>query len=78
MSDGSIHRIKPKQAVLAAEGYGRAFVSYTSAHTCTRNVKLWLPNQDLEYIQFHPTAIMELDLEELAGKEVCGKICISS
>ncbi|OMJ78787.1 hypothetical protein SteCoe_21314 [Stentor coeruleus] len=62
MSDGSIHRIRSKQTVLATGGYGRAFASCTSAHTCTGDgnalvSRAGLPNQDLEFVQFHPTGI---------------------
>ncbi|OMJ67942.1 hypothetical protein SteCoe_34754 [Stentor coeruleus] len=62
MSDGSIHRIRAKQTVLATGGYGRAFASCTSAHTCTGDgnalvSRAGLPNQDLEFVQFHPTGI---------------------
>ena len=62
MSDGSIHRIRAKQTVIATGGYGRAFASCTSAHTCTGDgnalvSKAGLANQDLEFVQFHPTGI---------------------
>ena len=35
LEDGSIHRFKAKNTVLATGGYGRAYFSCTSAHTCT-------------------------------------------
>ena len=35
MEDGSIHRFKSHAVVLATGGYGRAYFSATSAHTCT-------------------------------------------
>ena len=35
MEDGSIHRFKAANTVLATGGYGRAWYSATSAHTCT-------------------------------------------
>ena len=62
MSDGSIHRIRAKQTVIATGGYGRAYASCTSAHTCTGDgnaivSRAGLANQDLEFIQFHPTGI---------------------
>lgn len=62
MSDGSIHRIRAKQTVIATGGYGRAFFSCTSAHTCTGDgnamvTRAGLPLQDLEFVQFHPTGI---------------------
>ena len=34
MEDGSLHRFKCKNTVLATGGYGRAWYSATSAHTC--------------------------------------------
>merc|ERR1711988_1576333 len=62
MEDGSLHRFKAKNTVLATGGYGRAYFSATSAHTCTGDgggmvVRAGIPCQDLEFIQFHPTGI---------------------
>merc|ERR1719352_1854244 len=62
MEDGSIHRFKSKNTVLATGGYGRAWFSATSAHTCTGDgggmaLRAGLPLQDLEFVQFHPTGI---------------------
>ncbi|XP_066979935.1 succinate dehydrogenase [ubiquinone] flavoprotein subunit, mitochondrial [Macrobrachium rosenbergii] len=62
LEDGSIHRFRSKNTVLATGGYGRAYFSCTSAHTCTGDgtamvTRAGLPNQDLEFVQFHPTGI---------------------
>ena len=62
IADGSIHRIRAKQTVIATGGYGRAYFSCTSAHTCTGDgggmiTRAGLPLQDLEFVQFHPTGI---------------------
>lgn len=62
MADGTIHRFRAKNTVLATGGYGRAYQSCTSAHTCTGDgnaaiTRAGLYNQDLEFIQFHPTGI---------------------
>merc|ERR1719330_1596916 len=62
MEDGSIHRIKAHRTVIATGGYGRAYFSCTSAHTCTGDgnglvARAGFPNQDLEFVQFHPTGI---------------------
>lgn len=62
LEDGTIHRIRAKNTVLATGGYGRAYFSCTSAHTCTGDgsgmvSRANLPNQDLEFVQFHPTGI---------------------
>merc|ERR1712019_19984 len=62
MEDGSIHRFGAHSTILATGGYGRAYQSCTSAHTCTgdgsaMNVRAGLPMQDLEFVQFHPTGI---------------------
>lgn len=35
MEDGTIHRFQAHQTILATGGYGRAYFSATSAHTCT-------------------------------------------
>ena len=35
MEDGTIHRFRAANTVLATGGYGRAYFSATSAHTCT-------------------------------------------
>jgi succinate dehydrogenase (ubiquinone) flavoprotein subunit len=62
MEDGSIHRFRAQNTVLATGGYGRAYFSATSAHTCTGDgnamvTRAGLPLQDLEFVQFHPTGI---------------------
>jgi len=62
MEDGSIHRFRAKNTVIATGGYGRAFFSCTSAHTSTGDgnamvTRAGLPCQDLEFVQFHPTGI---------------------
>lgn len=60
LEDGTIHRFHSNNTVLATGGYGRAYFSCTSAHTCTGDgmamvSRASLPNQDLEFVQFHPT-----------------------
>ncbi len=62
LEDGSIHRFRAQTVVLATGGYGRAFLSCTSAHTCTGDgggmvLRAGLPLQDMEFVQFHPTGI---------------------
>jgi succinate dehydrogenase / fumarate reductase flavoprotein subunit len=62
LDDGTIHRFAAKMVVLATGGYGRAYFSATSAHTCTGDgggmiVRAGLPLQDMEFVQFHPTGI---------------------
>ena len=62
MSDGTLHRFRAHQVVLATGGYGRAWFSCTSAHTCTGDgggmvLRAGLPLQDMEFVQFHPTGI---------------------
>jgi len=62
MDDGTLHRFIGHQVVLATGGYGRAYFSCTSAHTCTGDgggmvLRAGLPLQDMEFIQFHPTGI---------------------
>jgi succinate dehydrogenase / fumarate reductase flavoprotein subunit len=62
MEDGTIHRFRAHSVVLATGGYGRAYFSATSAHTCTGDgggmvLRAGLPLQDMEFVQFHPTGI---------------------
>ena len=62
MEDGKIHRFQSTQTILATGGYGRAYFSATSAHTCTGDgsgmvLRAGLPLQDMEFVQFHPTGI---------------------
>ena len=62
LDDGKIHRFRAHQTILATGGYGRAYFSCTSAHTCTGDgggmvVRAGLPLQDMEFTQFHPTGI---------------------
>lgn len=60
--DGTLHRFRSNKTVLATGGYGRAYFSCTSAHTCTGDgyamaARAGLPLQDLEFVQFHPSGI---------------------
>src|SRR5690606_12258269 len=62
LDDGTLHRFAAHQVVLATGGYGRAYFSCTSAHTCTGDgnamvLRAGLPLQDMEFVQFHPTGI---------------------
>ncbi|MEM9344144.1 MAG: succinate dehydrogenase flavoprotein subunit [Pseudomonadota bacterium] len=62
LEDGTMHVFNAKMTVLATGGYGRAYFSCTSAHTCTGDgnamvLRAGLPLQDMEFIQFHPTGI---------------------
>ena len=62
LEDGSMHRFRAQSVVLATGGYGRAYLSCTSAHTCTGDgggmaLRAGLPTQDMEFVQFHPTGI---------------------
>jgi len=62
LDDGSIHRFRAQAVVLATGGYGRAYFTATSAHTCTGDgnamvLRAGLPLQDMEFVQFHPTGI---------------------
>jgi succinate dehydrogenase flavoprotein subunit len=62
MNDGSLHFFRGHAVVMATGGYGRAYFSATSAHTCTGDgggmvLRAGLPLQDMEFVQFHPTGI---------------------
>ncbi len=62
MIDGKMHRFKGQMVVLATGGYGRAYFSATSAHTCTGDgnamvARAGLALQDMEFVQFHPTGV---------------------
>ncbi len=62
LDDGTLHRFSAQLVILATGGYGRAYLSCTSAHTCTGDgnamiLRAGLPLQDMEFVQFHPTGI---------------------
>ncbi|HEY0178419.1 MAG TPA: succinate dehydrogenase flavoprotein subunit [Dokdonella sp.] len=62
MAEGTLHLFRAHGVVLATGGYGRAYFSATSAHTCTGDggglvLRAGLPMQDMEFVQFHPTGI---------------------
>ena len=62
LDDGSLHVFRGHMVVLATGGYGRAYFSATSAHTCTGDgggmcIRAGIPMQDMEFVQFHPTGI---------------------
>jgi succinate dehydrogenase / fumarate reductase flavoprotein subunit len=62
MTEGKLHRFRSHMTILATGGYGRAYFSCTSAHSCTGDgnamvLRAGLPLQDMEFVQFHPTGI---------------------
>ena len=62
LEKGNLHRYRAQMVILATGGYGRAYFSCTSAHTCTGDgngmvLRAGLPLQDMEFVQFHPTGI---------------------
>jgi succinate dehydrogenase / fumarate reductase flavoprotein subunit len=62
MNDGTLHRFRAHSTILATGGYGRAYFTCTSAHSCTGDgggmvLRAGLPLQDMEFVQFHPTGI---------------------
>jgi succinate dehydrogenase / fumarate reductase flavoprotein subunit len=62
LDDGTLHRFRAQTTILATGGYGRAYASCTSAHTCTGDgnamaLRAGVPLQDMEFVQFHPTGI---------------------
>jgi succinate dehydrogenase / fumarate reductase flavoprotein subunit len=62
LEDGKLHKFSANLVVLATGGYGRAYFSATSAHTCTGDgggmaLRAGLALQDMEFVQFHPTGV---------------------
>ena len=83
MADGSLHRFRAHETILATGGYGRAYFSATSAHTCTGDgsamaVRAGLPVQDMEFVQFHPTGIYGAGCLITEGSRGEGGILINS
>ncbi len=83
LADGSLHRFRGHQTILATGGYGRAYFSATSAHTCTGDgsamcLRAGLPLQDMEFVQFHPTGIYGAGCLITEGSRGEGGILINS
>ena len=83
MATGELHRFQAKQVILATGGYGRAYFSATSAHTCTGDgsamvIRAGLPLQDMEFVQFHPTGIYGAGCLITEGSRGEGGILINS
>ena len=62
LDDGTLHRFRAQETILATGGYGRVYFSCTAAHTCTGDgggmaARAGIPLQDMEFVQFHPTGI---------------------
>ena len=62
LEDGTMHRFSAHMTILATGGYGRCYLSCTSAHSCTGDgngmvLRAGLPLQDMEFVQFHPTGV---------------------
>jgi succinate dehydrogenase / fumarate reductase flavoprotein subunit len=83
MATGELHRFQAKQVIMATGGYGRAYFSATSAHTCTGDgsamvARAGLPLQDMEFVQFHPTGIYGAGCLITEGSRGEGGILINS
>lgn len=83
MADGTLHRFRGHQTILATGGYGRAYFSATSAHTCTGDgsamaLRAGLALQDMEFVQFHPTGIYGAGCLITEGSRGEGGILINS
>ncbi|XP_039957261.1 succinate dehydrogenase [ubiquinone] flavoprotein subunit, mitochondrial-like [Bactrocera tryoni] len=62
LEDGTLHRFRALNTIIATGGYGRTYFSCTTAHTNTGDgngmvARQGLPLQDMEFIQFHPTGM---------------------
>lgn len=80
MEDGTLHRFRAHKTVLATGGYGRAYFSCTSAHTCSGDgnamvARAGLPLQDLEFVQFHPTGIYGAGCLITEGEQIIQSLC---
>ena len=83
IQDGTIHKIKAKNTIIATGGYGRCYFSATSAHTCTGDgnamcLRKNIPLQDPEFIQFHPTGVYGAGVLLTEGCRGEGGILINS
>jgi succinate dehydrogenase / fumarate reductase flavoprotein subunit len=62
LEDGTLHRFRAHQTIIATGGYGRVYATCTGAHTQTGDgnamaLRAGLPLQDMEFVQFHPTGV---------------------
>ncbi len=60
--NGGFHIFHAKAVMLATGGYGRCYRTTSNAHICTGDglamtLRIGLPVEDLEFVQFHPTGI---------------------
>ena len=83
LDDGTIHRFRANQVVIATGGYGRAYFSCTGAHAQTGDgsamvLRAGLPLEDMEFIQFHPTGIYGAGCLITEGSRGEGGILINS
>jgi len=83
IADGSIHRMFAHHTIICTGGYGRAYSSCTSAHTCTGDgnamvSRAGLPQEDLEFVQFHPTGIYKAGCLMTEGCRGEGGILLNS
>ena len=79
LDDGTIHRFRAHMVILATGGYGRAYFSCTSAHTCTGDgnamvLRAGLPLQDMEFVQFHPDRDLRRRLPDHRGLARRGRL----
>ncbi len=79
LDDGTLHRFRAHMVILATGGYGRAYFSCTSAHTCTGDgnamvLRAGLPLQDMEFVQFHPDRHLRRRLPDHRGRARRGRL----
>ena len=76
MSDGSFHRFKAQNTILATGGFTQVYSNASSSRSCTGDggamiSRAGLPLQDLEFIQYHPTGLKNSNMAVSEGNYYC-------
>lgn len=83
IENGYINILKCNNTIIATGGYSQIYSTATSASICTGDgngliARLNLPLQDMEFVQFHPTAISRLGILITEASRSAGGLLLNS
>lgn len=83
MNSGSLKSIYAKNLIIATGGYTQIYETATSSNLCSGDgnglvFRAGLPLQDMEFVQFHPTAISEIGVLISEAARSAGGVLINN
>lgn len=83
IENGSIHLLQSKNTIIATGGYSQIFATATSSNICTGDGNGLIARingslQDMEFVQFHPTALNKIGILITEAARSAGGILLNS